>query len=860
MRFWVTDTANGREGNLFVPAGMSISYIIVKGGPNHALYEINSGVLTSDTTYHIDTNDLSVGNGNHPAISHVTVYYSGTPTEETTEISVTKEWEGITVDADTPSVTVWLTINGSRSSQYVTLTYDNLSASFTNLPAEDEYGDPYAYGVEEDSVAGFTTGITGNAEDGFTVTNTKDPSTTHIWVHKFYDANGNGTKDPPGATEYWLSGFTFELYFGGGDPLNEPEEGDWSLVDTLTTSDLGPGNEGSADFGHQPQGWYMLVEVLTEDQEAEGWICTSENPKIWCSAGQTNSQWWFGNVITEEETTEISVTKEWEGITVDADTPSVTVWLTINGSRSSQYVTLTYDNLSASFTNLPVEDEYGDPYAYGVEEDSVAGFTTGITGNAEDGFTVTNTKEEEFTEISVTKEWEGITVDADTPSVTVWLTINGSRSSQYVTLTYDNLSASFTNLPVEDEYGDPYAYGVEEDSVDGFTTEITGNAEDGFIVTNTKEEEFIDILVDKEWVGDDAGDDVVSVRIILSPGALSIILNDSNSWHNGFYGLLKYDEYGEEIDYSISEVSIDGYESRITGNAEDGFTVTNTRSEIIDLPVTKIWVGDEDDVEHDDIMVLLYANGSYEGASLVLGEDNDWHDSFTDLDKYDVLGEEIIYTIRELGVDGYDVSIDQEDFVITNTRQEEETIDLNGEKIWLNDTASVRPDSIVIRLYADGELYDTLRVSGSGRYWEWEFMDLPRYTEDDGELREIVYSVRERSVSDYDTVVSGTTIYNTYDPPEEPPTEPPTIYIPPTEPPTIDIPPVIPPTTDIPPTTTTIEDPDVPLIDIFDNEVPLADAPETGDNRALALILLLAALSMVALTTVLGVIQSEWKK
>lgn len=56
----------------------------------------------------------------------------------------------------------------------------------------------------------------------------------------------------------------------------------------------------------------------------------------------------------------------------------------------------------------------------------------------------------------------------------------------------------------------------------------------------------------------------------------SITLSESNDWKHSFEGLAKYSKSGAVIDYTVAEDAVEGYSSKVTGDAERGFTVTNT--------------------------------------------------------------------------------------------------------------------------------------------------------------------------------------------------------------------------------------------------------------------------------------------
>ena len=59
-----------------------------------------------------------------------------------------------------------------------------------------------------------------------------------------------------------------------------------------------------------------------------------------------------------------------------------------------------------------------------------------------------------------------------------------------------------------------------------------------------------------------------------------VILNKTNDWKHTFENLFVFDQKdGHKIDYRIKEEKKEGYDTSITGNAKDGFTVTNTKKE-----------------------------------------------------------------------------------------------------------------------------------------------------------------------------------------------------------------------------------------------------------------------------------------
>jgi len=90
-----------------------------------------------------------------------------------------------------------------------------------------------------------------------------------------------------------------------------------------------------------------------------------------------------------------------------------------------------------------------------------------------------------------------------------------------------------------------------------------------------------------------------------------------------------------------------------------------------------------------------------------------------------------------------------------------EKVSISGSKTWddAENQAGKRPDSIVVNLLADDEPIDSKKVTANDN-WTYGWTDLPKYA--DGE--EIIYTVTENPVSEYDTEITGFDITNTYRP------------------------------------------------------------------------------------------------
>ena len=285
-----------------------------------------------------------------------------------------------------------------------------------------------------------------------------------------------------------------------------------------------------------------------------------------------------------------------------------------------------------------------------------------MTGDAQGGFTVTNTSTAKV-DVPVVKKWVGPAAE----KAVVRLLAGGADSGRSVELNEANgWKASFEGLAKYDaQTGAEIEYSVEEDKVDGYDSAVTGDAQSGFTVTNTSTAT-VDVPVVKKWVGPAAEKAVVRLLAGGADSGRSVELNEANGWKASFEGLPKYDASGAEIAYTVKEDAVDGYSSAITGDAHDGFTVANTSTATVNVPVEKKWVGPA----AGEVAVSLKRGDAVVGT-LKLSDANGWKGTFSGLPKYDAkTGEEIEYTVAEDEVDGYDSAVTgdaQGGFTVTNT-------------------------------------------------------------------------------------------------------------------------------------------------------------------------------------------------
>jgi hypothetical protein len=319
-----------------------------------------------------------------------------------------------------------------------------------------------------------------------------------------------------------------------------------------------------------------------------------------------------------------------------------------------------------------------------VEEIKVVGYESVITGSAAEGFTITNSHTPATIVVSGSKTWnDNDDQDGKRPdSITINLLANGEVVDT-ITVTAENGWAwNFENLP-KFAAGVEIVYTVTEAEVDGYTTEY-----DGFNVTNTHAPEKIQIHVTKLWDDKDNQDGIrpesITVHLLANgeDTGLTLVLTAETEWTGTFENLDKFAN-GAEILYTIAEDTVDGYVAVI-----DGFQITNTHvTETITIPVHKIWedVNDQDGIRPDSVIIHLFANGEDTGLTLVLNAENEWIGAFADLDKY-AAGAEIVYTITEDAVEGYEALIEGDmatGFTVTNAHDvAPKTNDSRHPQVW----------------------------------------------------------------------------------------------------------------------------------------------------------------------------------
>ena len=649
------------------------------------------------------------------------------------EVGVQKIWDDANnQDGKRPKdVTIKLLANEGDTGKTVVLNADNLwSGNFTALDKFDDQNQEIRYSLEEVAVEGYTSEINADNPTNIIFTNKYVPERVSFEGTKTWDDANNQDGKRPESIEVILLANGAEV-----ERVKVTENEDWKY-----------------SFSDLPK--YAAGEEITyaiQEVEIDEYSSTIEDMNII-------------NTHTPGKTS-LNVVKAWDDANnQDGKRPTeIQVTLLADNIPTDKVVTLNAaNNWQGNFTDL---DKYkaGKIIEYTVQEEVVSGYKDPVYEKTEAGITITNSYVPEVIEVTMEKEWnDANNQDGKRPeSIVVELYKGGIATGITQTLKADdagNWNASFTQLD-KYEQGEVIKYNVKEVGVpEGYTPEVISNKENiyDFTITNTYIPEVLDVSVTKSWNDEEnlAGFRPKSITVKLLADGEEVKtqeLSEENRWYYLFENLPKF-KSGKEIKYTVEEVDVKEYKQNITVDEKNpnAYTITNTHEvERIDLLGKKTWNDGEnqDGIRPKSITVNLSANGSFVTNAVVVPDENgQWSYEFVNLPKYKD-GKEIIYTITEETVAGYEPTINGMD--ITNTHIPEE-LEISVTKIWNDEEnlAGFRPESITVKLLADGEEVNTQELS-EANVWKHQFTGLPKFK--DGE--EIEYTVEEVAVKEYDSVI-----------------------------------------------------------------------------------------------------------
>lgn len=668
---------------------------------------------------------------------------------ETVNVDVTKIWtDGENQDGNRPdSISVILT--GSDGKRYTTTitAANNWKHTFLKLPKFFNEGTQIEYTLTEDTMSGYSDVVEKRSDYVFVLTNKYSPATVDVTIVKKWDDDNDRDGMRPESVDIVLNGSDGKLYTG-----------------TLSTE-----NGYTCVFQSVPKyhdGGTLINYTIAEEKipgytttiakDASGYKFILTNAKAIDTVTKTVSKVWDDN-------------NNQDGLRPTA----ITVILTgDDGSRRVKSVTAA-ENWTVTFENLPKNQNHGQNIQYTVSEAFASGYTEAITQNG-DNYTITNTHTPASSEFFVTKIWKDNGNNDGMRPDEITVTAHGSDGRSYTKkLNADNQwSVMFSNLPKYAD-GKVIEYSLTEESVPGYTSSITRNGK-SFVLINTHVDETKNITITKAW-NDGNNQDGLRPKTITavvngSDGSARFVqLFEGQNWATNLNNLPKY-KNGTEIQYTVKENAIPGYETEIKQTG-DSYAITNSHTPaVVTVSAVKVWddANNQDGIRPSLIQVTLTgSDGSVRNAAIT--KNDGWTYQFKNLPKYKN-GMKIDYTLQEANSNPYTYEIvkgsDEYSFTITNNYVPA-VVNVPITTVWDDDDNrdGIRAKETAITLQgSNGKTYQRI-VTGKDSF-ATVFENMPKFFD---EGKEVVYTVTQNEMNGYTANIASTDKYtfqitNTHEP------------------------------------------------------------------------------------------------
>ena len=668
---------------------------------------------------------------------------------ETVNVDVTKIWtDGENQDGNRPdSISVILT--GSDGKRYTTTitAANNWKHTFLKLPKFFNEGTQIEYTLTEDTMSGYSDVVEKRSDYVFVLTNKYSPATVDVTIVKKWDDDNDRDGMRPESVDIVLNGSDGKLYTG-----------------TLSTE-----NGYTCVFQSVPKyhDGGTLINYTIAEEKIPGYTTTIAKDASGYKFTLTNTK--------PIETVTKTVSKVWEDSNnQDGLRPSaITIILTgDDGSRRVKSVSAA-ENWTTMFENLPKNQNHGQSIQYTVSETFVSGYTDRVAQNG-DNYTITNTHTPAATELFVTKTWKDNGNNDGMRPDEITVTAHGSDGRSYTEkLNADNQwSVMFSNLPKYAD-GKVIEYSLTEESVPGYTSSITRNGK-SFVLINTHVDETKNITITKAW-NDGNNQDGLRPKTITavvngSDGSARFVqLFEGQNWATNLNNLPKY-KNGTEIQYTVKENAIPGYETEIKQTG-DSYAITNSHTPaVVTVSAVKVWddANNQDGIRPSLIQVTLTgSDGSVRNAAIT--KNDGWTYQFKNLPKYKN-GMKIDYTLQEANSNPYTYEIvkgsDEYSFTITNNYVPA-VVNVPITTVWDDDDNrdGIRAKETAITLHgSNGKVYQRI-VTGKDDF-ATVFEDVPKFFD---EGREVVYTVTQNEMNGYTANIANTDKYtfqitNTHEP------------------------------------------------------------------------------------------------
>ena len=645
--------------------------------------------------------------------------------------------------------TLQLTANDENCGDPIELNAENnWTYEWKLLDAEDAEGNNIVYRVKAEDPEEYTAKVTGSADDGFVVTYSHEIAKVSATANVTWDDAENQDGIRPASVSLQL-----KSKVEGGEAVNVGDnvtvkadaDGNW----TKTWTDLPKYNAGK-----------VIEYTVEESGLPEGYTITTTKDEETGAITLKNSYTPKG--------VDIAVSVNWN----DADNQDglrpefVEAELYAGDASTGKKVKLTADNeWKATFEGLAV-NKNGKPIEYSLVSTKAEGYEIKTTGSATEGLVLNYTHAVKTVDVKATVVWaDGNNRDGVRPeTVSLQLKADGENLGDVITVNEKSKwTKTWTGLG-EYKAGKEVVYTVEvvglKGGEDGYTAEITGDAETGFTITATHVPAVAEIKASVNW--DDAeNQDAIRPEFVeaelyaddVSTGK-KVKLTADNKWTASF-GEMDLKKNGKTIDYTLVTTKVDGYDCVVEGSPAKGLVLKYSHTTYkTDVTVTTKWddADNQDGIRPNTYSVQLTADGEAVGDAITLNEAGNFTKTWKGLEK-NKAGKAITYSVKASDVaKGYEavVSSTESGIVVTLTHTPE-VADIAVSAAWddADNQDGIRPASVEAEVLANGEATGnkvTLTAEGE---WKATVKALPVYAAG----QKITYTLK----SDVDAYTSACT-------------------------------------------------------------------------------------------------------
>ena len=625
----------------------------------------------------------------------------------TVNVSVSKNWIDVAGANHTgKDVTVQLMQNGTAYDDAKTVAGNGTATSWNALPKYDTNGVAYSYTVGSENVSGEPTGyaiksVTANTDKtAYTVTNQlTDPNNASISGTKSW-AEPGGTSHPTatvglfkraaGSSENWVS---------AGETTEVNANGTYSFTGLPVYEERTTG--GTPEMTALE---YCIFELDGTNPVKEGGL-VGDYVVSYGTVNQIGSAFIQNLTNTITGTTSVTVNKTWaDGVNSANRNATFTLSRSADGSAATTFgaTVVQQSDLSAddsyTWSGLAKYDASGRLYTYTVDE-TTNGYSPAISANRGTGgafvYDITNTLNQAFTSITVTKNWVDGGNTANRPAtITLYLYRNDTLCASQTVATVTNGNTQTYTFGTDDN-GAPlplynadrtvqYTYTIGEAAVTSTTNAYAAPNYDQstHVITNALAQQTVDVGVAKVWIdptgtghpdvtftvsGAVNGEAAIVNKTALAPVTATVGFSGNTgtvtpttgastdkNWTYTFQGLPKYDDNGYEIVYTVSEGALAGYTST---KSEGCNTFTNTIAQAsTTFTVTKEFANMSGDGVNSAaptapaaVYIQLMAGNVNVGTPVSMSiSENTGYYTFSGLNAYDANGQRIQYTAVEV--------------------------------------------------------------------------------------------------------------------------------------------------------------------------------------------------------------------